>query len=407
LVALAIGWLATPVPAADNDELRKKALAFNQLTGDDTILGEVEILLADPAGTKKLLVVALTMAKEKPQPFKYPGALVLAAAASDDKVDDVEAAKVFYRICAAEALGLKSAQKLAQSYGGLIDMLYAHKKFDESEKICKEFLDMEEDADGQIKALKSAVLRRMIQAIAKQGRADEAIKLVDNYVKSRKDHWRAYELKGWVQRELGRYDDSARTYEDVLERIGNDKTLDKKDRESFAEGCRYILSGIYVDMGQINKAADHLKTILADKPDNPTYNNDLGYIWADHDMNLDEAEKLIRKALEEDRKQRRKDPDLKPEEDQDNAAYLDSLGWVLFKQKKYKEAKEPLLKATQDKKDGQHVEIYDHLGDVHMALGEKKEAIAAWKKGMEVAGTSKREQERKAKVEKKLKEHDK
>ena len=91
----------------------------------------------------------------------------------------------------------------------------------------------------------------------------------------------------------------------------------------------------------MDKAADQLKALLVREPDNPTYNNDLGYIWADHDMNLAESEKLIRKAIDDDRRTRRKaNPDLKPELDKDNAAYLDSLGWVLFKQKKYKEARD-------------------------------------------------------------------
>ena len=69
----------------------------------------------------------------------------------------------------------------------------------------------------------------------------------------------------------------------------------------------------------------------------------------------------------------------------------------------WKEAKEPLLKAVEDK-NGRHVEIYDHLGDAHLALGEKAEAIAAWKKGLAVAGESKRDQQRKAIVEKKIRE---
>ena len=41
-----------------------------------------------------------------------------------------------------------------------------------------------------------------------------------------------------------------------------------------------------------------------------------------------------------------------------------------------------------------------------MALGEKDKALAAWKKGVEVAGTNKREQEKKAKVEKKIKDNE-
>ena len=77
---------------------------------------------------------------------------------------------------------------------------------------------------------------------------------------------------------------------------------------------------------------------------------------------------------------------------------------MLYKKKKFQEAKPILLKAIEDK-DAQHIEIYDHLGDVHLALGEKMEAVSAWKKGVEAAGPSKREQERKTLVEKKIKEH--
>lgn len=408
VVVMATVSLTAPIRAAGDNEdaLRKKALALNDLTGDDPIKGQIKELVDSPASTKKLLGLAAKIAKEKPQPFNYNAAFVLARTAQE--LEDLDGCQAFYRVCASEAMKLKSGQKLATAYGGLIDVLYAAKKFDESEKVCKEFLEIKEDDDGgRMGALKNAVLRRMIQAIAKQGKADQAIKLADNYVEQRKDNWLAYELKGWVLRELGKYDESAKTYEEVLDRIAKDKNLEKEEKAEFSESCRYILSGIYVDMNKIDKASDHLKAILANKPDDPTYNNDLGYIWADHDMNLDEAEKMIRKALEEDRKARKKaNPDLKPEEDKDNAAYLDSLGWVLFKQKKYKEAKEPLLKATQDKKNGQHIEIYDHLGDVYLALGEKAEALAIWKKGLELAGTSKREQERKAKVEKKIKEND-
>src|SRR5262249_2729216 len=118
--------------------------------------------------------------------------------------------------------------------------------------------------------------------------------------------------------------------------IGKDARLDKEAKEDFISEMRYTLSGVFVDLKQIDKAEEQLRSLLEKDPDNPTFNNDLGYILADHDMKLDESEKLVRKALEKDREQRRKaNPDIKPEQDKDNPAYLDSLGWVLFKQKKF------------------------------------------------------------------------
>jgi hypothetical protein len=41
---------------------------------------------------------------------------------------------------------------------------------------------------------------------------------------------------------------------------------------------------------------------------------------------------------------------------------------------------------------------------VHMALGEKAEAVAAWKKGLEHMSDSRRDKKRKVEVEKKLKD---
>ncbi|HXG13095.1 MAG TPA: tetratricopeptide repeat protein [Gemmataceae bacterium] len=401
LTGVLLVCLAVAAAAADDDALRKRALELNYVTGSDAIEGQVATLVQDAAGTRKLLAAAQAMIKEKDQPLNVNALYILGRAAQ--LLKEYEAGRAFYRAYADQALKLQSGMRLAQAFGGLIDVLYASEKFEEAVKVCREFLEIQ--GDDNVTRFKPVVLRRMIQALARQGKSEEALKLVDNLVKAQPSNWLALELKGWVLREAGQYDESAKVYEEVLDRINKDKGLTKEEREEFGADVRYLLSGVYVDAEQVDKAAEHLKALLAKDPNNPTYNNDLGYIWADHDMNLDEAEKLIRKAIDEDRKQRKKlNPDLKPEEDKDNAAYLDSLGWVLFKKKKFKEAKEWLQKAV-ELPDGQHVEIYDHLGDVHWALGEKAEAIAAWKKGIEVAGSGKREQKRKAEVEKKLKEH--
>jgi tetratricopeptide (TPR) repeat protein len=252
---------------------------------------------------------------------------------------------------------------------------------------------------------------RVIVAMIKQGRIEEAAKFADSLVrrakgKSKAVANRAVEIQAMVQRESGNYEQAAKSYETLLEGIKKEKGIKKEELKKKTHGYRYILSGVYMDLDNVDKAAEHLKALLADDPDNPKYNNDLGYIWADHDMNLDESEKMIRKAIDEDRKQRRTDdPDIKPADDKDNAAYLDSLGWVLFRKKQLKEALPYLEQAVKDE-EGRHIEIYDHLAQVHLALGDKAKAIEAWKKGIEVAGADKREQKRKQEVEKKLKEQE-
>ncbi len=401
LVALAVlvgVGLAVPARAAD-DDLRKRALDLNTVTGEKPLEGQILILVEDPAGTKKLLAVAAKMAKEKPQPFGPNAALILAKTAS--RLRDSEAAEVFYRLYSQQSLQMLSGQGLSTAYKGLIAVLYRNKKYVEVEQLCKEFLEIE--GDESIDREKGIILEQMIMAMAKQGEVDKAMDILDRLLKKQPDSWATLDIKAQVLREAGRPDEALKVYEEMAERIKKDDRLKKDAKEEVLDVIRYALSGLYVEMDQVDKAAEQLKALLAREPDNATYNNDLGYIWADHDMNLAESERLIRKAIEEDRRKRHKDkPDIKPGDDKDNAAYLDSLGWVLYKQKKYKEARPLLLQAVQEE-DGKHIEIYDHLGDIHQALGEKAEAVSAWKKAIEVAGSSKREQQRKAAVEKKLK----
>lgn len=424
LVAL-LGWLgATSARAAGTEDTTQKKLAeLNKVTGSDALQGALKSLLDDKEGAKKLIGAALPLAKEKK--LSYNAALVLALITAENK--DMPRSEVFFRICMENAAKLQSPRKLLQAYGGLIDLYYDNKKFDDSARICQELLELktddgkprivltavtnrsgesdfiEDDAFDTAKRIRPGVHRLLIQAVTKQGKYDQALKLVNNLLKAQ-DHWLERQLKGWVLREAGKYDDAAKVYEDVIERVTKDTDLDPEEKEVYLERYRYTLSNVFVDMGKIDLASEQLQQLLAKKPDDPGYNNDLGYIWADNNMKLDEAEKMIRKALELDRKKRLANPKLDPEDDHDNGAYLDSLGWVLFKQKKYEEAKKVLQNAVKDKA-SQHIEIFDHLGDAHLALGEKAEALAAWRKGLEVVGEGRRELERKAAVEKKIAEH--
>src|SRR5262249_39786246 len=145
-LVLCLAWLVWPARAAEDDAaLRKRALALNDVTGNDAIKGEIKSLLSDPAGTKKLLAVAHTMAKEKNPPFNFNAAYILGGAASG--LNNLESGELFYRLCAAQAAKLQSGQKLADAYIGLIDLYFDNKKFDEGIKACQEFLELPDD-DG-------------------------------------------------------------------------------------------------------------------------------------------------------------------------------------------------------------------------------------------------------------------
>jgi tetratricopeptide (TPR) repeat protein len=438
VVALTLAACVAVTARGDDDMAKAKVLELNAITGSMAFEAKLKDLRTRPEEAKKLIDAGLKLAKDSGQ-ISYHTALLLAQTAAKFAEKDtsasarerhVKAAETFYRICADQAAKLNSTRKLLDAYGGLIDLFYEAKKFEQSARVCREVLELKLD-DGKprvyymaqatpfggidyepvdsfdaAKPLHSGVHRLLIQAVAKQGKYDQALKLIDNLIRD-KDHWQNRQLKAIVLAEAGKYGDAAKTYIDVIERIGKDKDLEGEERDFYLYRNRTLLSNVYVELKQIDKAAELMESLLQKRPDDPGIHNDLGYILADHDMKLDYAETLIRKALDLDRKRRQQLKKENPQiDDRDNGAYLDSLGWVLFKQKKYKEAKEVLLKAVEDKKT-QHIEIYDHLGDVCLVLGEREAALSAWREGLKHAGEGRREAERKVQVEKKIEKHSK
>ncbi len=422
ILVFGVCTLLTSVNANAGEQALKKELAvLNNLTGNDPMRGTLKALVDNPDHAKKLIAHALPAAKKKE--LSYNAGLVLALAATDLK--DMKSAEIFFRVCMEQGAKLQSFEKLKQSYGLLIELYYDSRQYADCTRICKELLELNTDDDKDRKVVGLMVNRRgeiefreptdrfdtaqrlrpfiyeiYVKATARQGRYDQAVKLVDNLLK-KNDDWIDRQLKAWVLKEAGRLDEAAGVYEDVIKQVNADDRFEQKDKDRYIEQFRYEVSNVYVELKKIDRATEHLEFLVKKRPNDPVFYNDLGYILADHDLRLDEAEKLIRKAIDLDRAARKKSPEFNPKTDHDKGAYLDSLGWVLFKQKKLKEAKDWLIKATEDK-NAQHIEIYDHLGDVYMALGDRKGAIQAWQKGIEVVTESRRDQKLKTAVEKKL-----
>jgi len=134
---------------------------------------------------------------------------------------------------------------------------------------------------------------------------------------------------------------------------------------NFTEAYFY-LGVIYEQTKRFEKSIPYFKKVIENDPKNANAMNYLGYSYADRNINLNEAEELIKKALE-----------IEPE----NAAFIDSLGWVYFRKGEYEKAKEYLEKAIEKLKDPV---IYEHLGDVETTLGDKSKAIQYYKKAIEL-----------------------
>ncbi|CAN5315623.1 tetratricopeptide repeat protein [soil metagenome] len=121
--------------------------------------------------------------------------------------------------------------------------------------------------------------------------------------------------------------------------------------------------------GQYVKAAELFhKSIDADPSNAARSYNYLGYMWVEQNQNLAEAEQLIGRALA-----------MEPE----NGAYIDSMGWLYFKQGKYNEALNELLRASEALPEPDAT-VYQHVGDAYEKLGKKAEAVLYWQKSLQL-----------------------
>lgn len=385
--------------------LKEQALALNAITQDKAGEKKLRELFKDKPGTKKLVTAASEMQRDagKKSPFKLNATIILAKASHG--VKEYATAEQFYEYTAEQSVRVQDEKRLAQAYLGIIPLYFTMKEYGKAESWCNKYIELGDT--NELSKYSSQIMEWQILAIAKQGETDKAMDKVNVLTQNEGIGWAFLELKAKVQYESGKVEDAVKSQQEFIEKIDDQDRIPADERSKWKKQAQYVLSGYLVDVKKVDEAAKVLKQLIEDDSENPTCYNDLGFVWADNDMNLAESEKLIRKAIELDGKKREKELKKKEiEEDEakkENAAYLDSLGWVLFKQKKYEEAKKYLLEASKDEEEGNHIEIWDHLADCHYAMGEVKDAVTTWTKALKMEDVTKKDAERRKKVTEKLK----
>ena len=167
---------------------------------------------------------------------------------------------------------------------------------------------------------------------------------------------------GIAQREAKQSQQAVATFEEAL----HEAQLEEDD--DFVNAKFYFNYGAAAEQaGLYNKAADLLRKSIALDPENSAEaSNYLGYMWADHNMNLVEAETMIRRALQSE---------------PNNASYLDSLGWVEFRKGQFDRALDDLLRAAKTAEREDPV-VFEHIGDTYLKLNRTREALEAWQKAL-------------------------
>jgi tetratricopeptide (TPR) repeat protein len=185
------------------------------------------------------------------------------------------------------------------------------------------------------------------------GKSDEASKRLKGIVAEHPNSAEALSALADLERSRKDFVGSADAYTRVLGLTGaGEKT----------QWAIYYFRGVdYERAKQWDKAEADFKKALDLYPEQPLVLNYLGYSWVDQGLHLDEAFKMLRRAVE-----------LQPED----GYIVDSLAWAHYKLGHYDEAVK-LLERAIELKPGDPV-INDHLGDAYWRVGRKLDAEFQW-----------------------------
>ena len=154
---------------------------------------------------------------------------------------------------------------------------------------------------------------------------------------------------------LEKYDEAIAAFKKAL-------TL-QPDNENALAG----LAVIYENRKQYTKCDSIYEIGIKRLPESAMLLNNYSYSLAERGKDLNKALKLAQKANQ-----------LEP----NNAAYLDTYGWVLYKLGKYRQAADYIQKSIELRANS--AVVIEHLGDVYKAMGQKEKALEYYRKAFDL-----------------------
>jgi len=192
--------------------------------------------------------------------------------------------------------------------------------------------------------------------LGENGQTDDAVKILRAQL-----HGDAGDREAYLN--IAQVYERGRRYKEAEEAARAAEVLPGQARDN--EMVWFLLGAIYERQKFFDKAEEQFKKVLAVNPKNAPVLNYYGYMLGDLGIRLDEAEALVQQALKED---------------PFNGAYLDSLGWIYFKENKFGASESTLRKAVE--RERHDATIHSHLGDLYAKTGRSDLAAAEWEKSL-------------------------
>ncbi len=274
-----------------------------------------------------------------------------------------EAVSTFRQMAEADPeIGARAAAQIIETYRGARDY---KKAVEEADAAKAKYPD-----DRMIKLVRANLL-------AENGRADEAVKEVRSLLDGKSDRE--------VYLSLAQIYEKAKNYPEMGKAIDDAEKLSGSEEK---ENLIFMRGAMFEKMKDFDAAEREFRKVLAADPENASALNYLGYMLADRNVRLTEAHDMIKKAVDQE---------------PTNGAFLDSLGWVLYRLDRMEEAETMLLKAAD--RAPRDPTVHDHLGDVYFKQGKLKDAIGQWDRSLmewKASAPSEADPSEVAKVQKKL-----
>lgn len=150
-----------------------------------------------------------------------------------------------------------------------------------------------------------------------------------------------------------------------------------------------LLAAVQHELGKRKEAQQVMRKVLSFNPDAGDALNYIAYGLAESGSDLNEAQSLAERAVSGSPNQ---------------GYYLDTLGWIYYKQGDYKKAVEYLRRANEEIKNDANV--LEHLGDALVANQQKLEALAVYNRAIELLKEEGKRDGGLGRVSNKLKEGD-
>jgi tetratricopeptide (TPR) repeat protein len=239
----------------------------------------------------------------------------------------------------------------SRAYALYGDMLLQNGKYSDAKVNYKKSIEL----NGQI----YEVWEQLIRLELGDNDADAAVKDGENALS-------LFPNQAWLNYLTGVAWQQKKDYKKALGYIKNASSLETQDKDLLAQ-CYSSMGDCYHSLNNFQKSDESYEKSLSYNPDNAYTLNNYAYYLSVRGISLDKAATMSKRSNE-----------LQP----DMASFEDTYAWILFKQKRYADARVWIEKALAHDKDHSGVQ-FEHYGDILFYLGDTDGAGQNWKKAKE------------------------